>query len=86
MKQIKKIGIFSLARILAIVNLLTGILISLYLMVSSTLHPYASLYRLLILLGVPFIYAVMGFLSGLFLGLVYNIVSPIIGGLEIETE
>ena len=86
MSQIKKIGAFSLAKVLAAINFAVGVLISIYLLISGYLinMGLASTFRSLILIGIPLLYLVLGFVSGLIMGVIYNFVAPKIGGIEIE--
>jgi hypothetical protein len=41
---------------------------------------------LLIMVGVPLFYAVIGFLAGAFGALIYNVAAGFVGGIEIELE
>jgi hypothetical protein len=41
---------------------------------------------LLMMVGIPIFYAIIGFIGGLIGGLVYNGVSGIVGGIELELE
>jgi hypothetical protein len=41
---------------------------------------------LLMMVGIPIFYAVLGFIVGAIIALVYNVVAGFVGGLEIEVE
>lgn len=41
---------------------------------------------LLVMIGLPIIYSIMGFLGGIIGALVYNLLAGMIGGVEIEVE
>jgi len=96
--QIKKIHIFTLAKVQALIFLVLGFL-------------NASFYTLMLILGqrvdagrfggqinrlgigvvilfilMPIFYTVIGFVSGLVLGFVYNLIARFVGGVKIEIE
>jgi hypothetical protein len=95
MIKIKKIGVLSLGKIFgilyAIMGLIGGAFISL--VVVSGLLPTSSFSGLIgALVGVgsivilPIFYGIAGFISGVIMALLYNLVASWVGGLEVETE
>jgi hypothetical protein len=91
MQKIRKIGILSVARISAITSAVIGIfigliyfLIGIFLFVSGS-YIIGSLMLSSIILA-PLGYGILGFLSGLIMAWVYNIVARKFGGIEIELE
>ena len=41
---------------------------------------------LLIMIGIPIVYAIIGFIGGALCALIYNILAGLVGGIEIEVE
>ena len=41
---------------------------------------------LVVLIGLPIMYAIMGFIGGIISALIYNIFAGLVGGIEIEVE
>ena len=95
MVKIKKIGVLSLGKILgilyAIIGLIMGIFFTLFALV-GLVSSSGGLGTLRILFGVgaiillPIFYGVLGFVSGILMAFIYNLVASWIGGLEVETE
>ena len=92
---IKKVGAISLAKILGIlyafIGLILGAFLSLFGFVGAVLAPKgAGIFGILFGVGaivfLPIIYGLMGFVSGLVLAGLFNMVTSMVGGLEVETE
>jgi hypothetical protein len=96
MVKIKKIGILSLGKILgilyALLGLILGAFITLFALItpafSSTSAPgmFGALFGVGAIILLPIFYGVMGFVMGLIMALLYNLVASWVGGLEVETE
>ena len=93
-RYIKRIGILSLGKVLAVLYAIMGLLVALFLNLlpmpmSSMMHsPVAGgpLFGTGAIIALPIIYGVMGFIAGIIIALVFNIASGMIGGLEVEIE
>lgn len=100
--RIRKIGILSVAKIYAVMMLVLSLLISVpyglmimlfgAVMVGSGANQGlmagggAIVMGLLVMIGIPVFYALIGFIAGALGALVYNIFAGIVGGVEIEVE
>jgi len=101
--RIKKLGVFSVAKIQSLVMLVVSLLISIpygliiivySLFGASMIGGNASfavggggvVVGLLVMIGLPIFYAIIGFVFGAISALVYNLFSGIVGGVEIEVE
>ena len=101
--RIKKLGVFSVAKIQSLVMLVVSLLISIpygliiivySLFGASMIGGNASfavggggvVVGLLVMIGLPIFYAIIGFIFGAISALVYNLFSGIVGGVEIEVE
>jgi len=92
--EIKKIGILSLGKIGAVVSFLFGIILSIFLAIMQkvtvnlpTMQQLAQQLNQMTtstLLILPFWYAFIGFLWGIVIAAVYNIVAKYIGGVKIN--
>jgi hypothetical protein len=93
---IRRIGVLSLAKIMgaldALLGLIIGAFVSLFAVVGAALLPSAggSGGELRMLFGVgsiivfPILYGIIGFITGLLCGALYNLLARIVGGIEIE--
>ena len=92
MFEIKKIGILSLGRTMAIISALLGLLMGVFymgyfLLLGGFFFGRPPIYMMLLpLIILPVIYAVIGFIMWAIIGFVYNLIAPKIGGIEIELE
>lgn len=100
--QVKRVGVFSCAKMysitLAAVGLLIGIIYGLIFMVlggamlagggrdSGMAGGSSFVIGLVMMIAIPIFYGVLGFIGGLIGGLVYNIAAGVVGGLELELE
>ncbi|MBW2972868.1 hypothetical protein KY346_00570 [Candidatus Woesearchaeota archaeon] len=91
--ELKKIGVFSLAKIQAILMAIMGLLVGIfYAILGTAMGPAmgaqgANLLHSLGLLSIvimPIFYGVFGFISGLIGGFLYNIVAGAVGGVELH--
>ena len=98
--KIQKVGVLSLGRILGALYAALGLVIGASVSVVALVGGLASQMGgetqmagiVAVVMGVgaivffPLLYGLMGFLSGLLMALVYNLVAKVSGGLEIEIE
>jgi hypothetical protein len=95
---ITRVGVLSVAKIeaaiSAVLGLIIGVIYGLVVMVfgaammsqSSGAGGSAILLGLLMMIGIPIFYGILGFIVGAIIALVYNVVAGFVGGLEIEVE
>ncbi|MDQ3089215.1 MAG: hypothetical protein M3Q78_11565 [Acidobacteriota bacterium] len=100
--QIKKLGVLSVAKMYAAIMLVMVLLISipygLFVIGFSLLGASAGgrgglaiggggvIVGLLVMIGLPIFYGVIGFVAGAIGALLYNLFAGIVGGIEIEVE
>jgi len=100
--RIRKLGVLSVAKIYAVMMLVISLLISipygLFIMIFGAAMMGSGgqsglaaggggiVIGLLVMVGLPIMYAVLGFVFGAIGALVYNIFSGLVGGIEIEVE
>jgi hypothetical protein len=100
--RIRKIGVLSVAKLYAVMALVLSLLISipygLFIMVFGAAAlgtgEYGSMLAgggaivigILVMIGLPILYAIFGFIGGAIGALLYNLFAGIIGGIEIEVE
>lgn len=93
MKEIKKIDLMSLAKILALIYAIIGFLAAILAVVAMYLDPLIatsimpiSTFGPIIIVLVPIIYAIVGFIIGAIIAILYNIIASKIGGIKIELK
>lgn len=100
--RIKSLGIFSVAKIYAIMMLAISLLISIPYGLAIMIFGAAALgtgdrggmaagggaivVGLLVMVGIPIMYSILGFVGGIIGALIYNLFASIVGGIEIEVE
>ncbi len=100
--RIKKLGVLSVAKIYAVMMLVIMLIFSipygLFIMIFGAALMGGGqrenllaggggiVLGLLIMIGLPIIYSVFGFIAGALSAFVYNIFSGLVGGIEIEVE
>ncbi|MBU7032969.1 MAG: hypothetical protein HXS53_10590 [Theionarchaea archaeon] len=97
MQEIKKVGVFSFAKIEAALGAIIGFIIGLIsAVIGTTLFGFAEtagvvmprwlglLFGLAAIIILPILYAVIGFIAGIIIAFLYNVVARWIGGIEIE--
>jgi len=92
MQTIKSIGVLSLAKMSAAVNAIFGLLLMpIFLLISlagafagARQRPLSGAIGVAFALLMPVFYGVIGFVSGVIGGLVYNLIAKWLGGIEIE--
>lgn len=100
--RIRKLGILSVAKMYAVMMLVISLIISipyglfimffgLAMMGSGESVGFAAgggsiVIGLLVMIGLPIFYGVMGFVFGALGALIYNIFAGMVGGVEIEVE
>ena len=93
---VRRIGVLSLAKMMgaldALIGLIIGACVSLFAVLGAALmHSYGSSdgqFKMLFGVGsiilFPILYGVIGFITGLIGGALYNLLAAIVGGIEIE--
>jgi hypothetical protein len=100
--QIKRVGILSCGKVLALVwiafGIVIGVIYGLFFMVvggamlagggrdSGAAGASGFVIGLIMMVAIPIFYGILGFIMGLLGGLIYNIGAGTIGGLELELE
>ncbi|MBN3580823.1 hypothetical protein JYB64_00380 [Algoriphagus aestuarii] len=92
MQVIKKIGVGSAAKIygltLALIGAIIGIPYGLFMSAiignMDSGVPFGSAFPIIIIVAIPIVYGLLGFIMGALFAWVYNIVAKKTGGLEIE--
>lgn len=100
--QIKRMGVFSCAKIysitLAAMGLIIGVIYGLIFMVvggammagggrdAGTAGASSLVIGLVMMIAIPVMYGLIGFIGGIIGALVYNVAAGVVGGLEIEIE
>jgi|SRR3989344_7354244 len=99
MAKLKKIGVWSLAKLQAIIMAIVGFFAGLFFWGISTLlggaagfggmPPSYSMFGMggaILIIGMPILYGLMGLVFGALGAVVYNLVAGWVGGLELEFE
>jgi hypothetical protein len=97
--RIKRLGIFSVAKmnaaVLFVISLIISIPYGLLLIFFGTAfggsldtktNVSITVVGILFMIAVPILYAITGFISGSIFALLYNIFASLVGGIEIELE
>ena len=87
MKEIKKIEILPIAKILGIMGLIVGVLIDLVLIIAGLIQgtSISELFASPVLMITPILsYGIIWFLAGLLFGWVYNWLAKKMGGIKLE--
>jgi hypothetical protein len=100
--QVKRVGVFSLAKIYAITMAAAGVIIGviyglLFMAVggammaggrsgSGAAGASSLAIGLIMMVAIPIFYGVLGFIAGLVGGAIYNVAARTVGGIELELE
>lgn len=92
MTEIKQVGVLSLAKIVGliygVIGLVVWLIMGCFLLFGIIAQPTNSPAEMMIIIPffcfLPVLYAVIGFIAGGVIGLVYNAVAGRIGGIEVE--
>lgn len=100
--RIKKLGIWSVAKMYGLISLIIGLLIGIpyglvvivFSLVGASIGGNEALavggggvvMGIILMIGIPVGYAVMGIIGGAIGALIYNLFAAIAGGIEIEVE
>ncbi len=92
---LKRIGPLSLAKILAILYALSGVIIGFFMWMFSSVMSrmggpeadvFATFFGVGSIIFFPILYGILGFIFGLLTAWLYNIIAERIGGVELEFE
>ena len=100
--QVKRVGVFSLAKIYAITMAAAGVIIGviyglIFMAVggammagggrdSGAAGASSLVIGLIMMVAIPIFYGVLGFIAGLVGGAIYNVAARTVGGIELELE
>ncbi len=95
MVKLTKIGVLSLGKFQAIFMFIFGLIFAIfYVIIEKAVIPLISTYSattpkgigFLALILFPVIYAIIGFVTGVIMALLYNLISKFLGGIDLEFE
>ncbi len=94
MHIVKSVEIFSVAKIMAMIQACLGLIAAPFFLVIGLMGsvlgersgPAASIFGIGFAILMPFIYGIVGFITGLIGGLLYNLFARWVGGIELELE
>lgn len=94
MITIRRIGILSLANVYGLLSFIMGLILGLTTFAFSNLiefynvqqDPFYQSLGFWVIVLLPILYGVVGFLAGALGALLYNLVAKYIGGIELETD
>ena len=100
--QVKRVGVFSMAKMYAVTmaafGIIIGVIYGLIFMVAGgammagggrdagTVGASSLVIGILMMVGVPIFYGVLGFIFGALGGVIYNVAAGFVGGVELELE
>lgn len=86
--RIKKIGVLSLANLLAIMNVLIGLIFGIVILIltmlispEGTVGDYLTSFGKYAVITLPIVYGVLGWISGILVGIFYNLGAKITKGI-----
>jgi hypothetical protein len=94
MHVIKSVGVFSVAKIMGLIQACFGLVLAPFFLLIGMLGslagqhetPFAGMFGVFFALLMPVIYGVMGFVFGAIGALLYNLFARVAGGIELEME
>ena len=95
MMVLKSVGVFSVGKVLACLYFASGLIVGgLFSLVSlagfaaggANAGPVALFFGAGAIIILPIFYGVLGFIGGIIMGALYNVVANVAGGIEIELE
>jgi len=94
MFRLQSIGVFSCAKIFAVVHAAFGVLIGLIFLligvIGTAIAPgeqkFGMIGIIVVAVLMPFVYGILGFIMGAVWAFVYNLAAETLGGLELELE
>jgi hypothetical protein len=100
--QVKRVGVFSLAKMYAVTmaafGVIIGVIYGLIFMIvggammagggrdAGTAGASGLVVGLIMMVAIPVFYGILGFIAGALGGVIYNIASGFVGGIELELE
>ncbi|WP_342305110.1 hypothetical protein [Methanolobus sp. ZRKC5] len=93
-RYIKKVGVLSLGKILAVLYAIMGLILGAFMTLASltigAMSYHAGMGGMFFGAGaiiiLPIFYGILGFITGIITALIFNVATGFIGGLEIEVE
>ncbi len=89
MKRIQRVGVLSLGRLHAAIFLILGLIVGIITYIAAKLQLTPNIPEpnfMLMIVGIPLLYTVFGFLIGIISAWIYNLLAKRVGGIEIELE
>lgn len=94
MQIVKSVGVLSVAKIMALIHACLGLVFAPFFLLVELLgslgglhgNPFAGAFGILFALLMPFLYGIVGFITGALLAALYNLFARLVGGFEIELE
>ena len=94
MHIVKSVGVLSIAKMMGLVQGCLGLIFAPFFLLMGLLgsiagqqkSPFAGMFGVVFALFMPFLYAIIGFISGAIGGLLYNLFAKLVGGFELEME
>lgn len=84
---IKKFGWLSVGLVFGAIYLIIGLIAGVLLFVLSLVVPEQTAFGgVAALILSPLLYGVLGFIGGIIVAALYNLVAPLVGGIRVETE
>lgn len=88
MKQIIRIDMMSLAKIMCVLHAIVGVVIAIIFLIGASVSPnkeqgFSAALMMIVIL--PLLNAAIGFTTGCFLAWLYNILAGRLGGIKVET-
>ncbi len=87
-RRIRRFGIFQTAKVVAVLYGLLGLLLSPIFLLVSMIAPETegASYGWIVAIGMPIVYAVIGFITTAIGCAIYNVLGGLTGGIELEFE
>jgi hypothetical protein len=85
-KRIKRIAPLQLGKLLAVMYALLSVIVVPFIFIAPLFSSNGWSPEITFIIFVPVVYAVMGFIGGVFGAFVYNLCANWIGGIELEFE
>lgn len=83
---ISKLNIISVARILGILYVILGFIYGILFTLMSLVEPTFAMFGWISIILFPILFGIMGFVMGIILSWLYNVVASWVGGISFESE
>ena len=94
MHIVKSVGVLSIAKIMGLIQACLGLVFAPFFLLIGLLGsmagqhktPFAGMFGIFFALFLPVLYGIIGFISGAIGGLLYNLFSKWVGGIEVNVQ